>query len=85
MDAIQAIREADQIRQVINRLSHALDLEIGQLWEEWQALESMGSGRADHAVILLSRLRPNLHELAGFCETCESQIDGLLADPFGRD
>lgn len=81
--ALQSIKfeqTADECRAV------ATDAKI-LTYVEWRSPEN---GLADGSLIranaatLLSRLRPILRELAGFCETCESQIDGLMADPFGR-
>lgn len=85
MTPIQAIESLREMRGNLNRILSALDLEEDMIAEEWAGLGRAGGQREDHAATLLSRLRPILSDVSGYCTRVEKQIDGWVADPFGRN
>lgn len=80
-----AIERLGEMRDQMNRLAHAVQLASDAIGAQWRGLGQAGGQRADHAALLLSRLRPALRDLAAFCTTCEQQIDAFMADPFQRN
>lgn len=72
------------LRKQINKQVSLLGYECERIEEEWEGLRLAGGQRADHAAMLLARLRPHLRDLASFLTRCEKQLDGYVADPFQR-
>lgn len=85
MTPIEAIQQLDELRQAINRQVSQLGYEADDIGESWALLGQQGAQRDDHAAMLLARLRPHLRDLSAFLKTCEIQLDGFVADPFGRN
>lgn len=81
----QAIERLDELPKKLNRELHSLSLECDEIREQWEGLKRVGGARADHAATLLSRLRPALANLSRQGRAIEQQINGWVADPFGRN
>lgn len=84
MTTIEAIERIEEMEQRLAQLRHAMNCEREDIQEQWAVLGNLGGQREDHAAQLLSRLRPHLRGIAEFASDCEKQIDGYVADPFGR-
>lgn len=84
MSADEAINGLDTLRGDIRRFHHAFEMECDGVQEQWSQLQAMGGARADHAAMLLSRLRQILDDMAAYETRCSQQITGMVADPFGR-
>lgn len=84
MSPEQAIGALPELLKQLNSPMHFLGLEADAVSEQWDGLGRVGGQRADHAAMLLGRLRPHLRDIAKFCVAVEKQIDGMIADPFQR-
>jgi hypothetical protein len=58
--------------------------EAAEIGAQWRGLGRVGGQRADHAASLLGNLRIHLQQIAQAAILCDSQIAGMLSDPFGR-
>ena len=85
MDSVTAIKRVDELRKQFNQRLHAMSLEIDGVAEQWEGLGRVGGQREDHAAALMARLRFHLRDISTFAKNCETQIDGMVADPFGRN
>jgi len=83
MTPIDAIEGLPELLKRLTAIQSHLAAEADELAELWAGIGNAGGQRDDHAAVLLSRLRPHLAALATFAKTCERQIDGFVADPFG--
>ena len=81
----ERLDNVSELQAELNRRHHNLSIEIDSISEAWETLGKIGGQRDDHAAQLLSRLRCHLHDIARFCSSVETQIDGLVKNPFGRD
>ncbi len=84
-DPAKAMDELETLRKRLNVFAYNLDGECEDIAEQWKGLGRVGGQRADHAALLLSRLRSHLADIAKFCKTVEAQIDAMVADPFERN
>jgi hypothetical protein len=82
LDPEKMIDKTDKMLGDINRRVSFLRAECEDIAEQWQGLGMACGQRADHAAVLLGRLRPHLRDLASFCKTVEGQLDSMVADPF---
>lgn len=78
------IGKVDDLLGRINQLVSSIRAESEDIAERWQALGMQGAQRADHAALLLGRMRPALVELSRFAANVDTQITGMIADPFER-
>ncbi len=79
-----AIANVRDLTRRIDAVRARLSAEADEINEQWGALRGVGGQRADHAAVLLQRLRPHLAELTRFASACVEQLDAYKADPFGR-
>jgi hypothetical protein len=84
LDPEKMIDKTDKMLGDINRRVSFLRAECEDIAEQWQGLGMACGQRADHAAVLLGRLRPHLRDLASFATRCEKQMDEMVADPFQR-
>lgn len=84
MEPEKLIEQLGELMGQINRHVSFMRAETEDIDDAWEGLRQAGGQRADHAAMLLARLRPHLRDLAKFCNNCETQIDRMVADPFGR-
>lgn len=84
LDPEKMIHKTDKMLGEITRRVSGLRAECEDIAEQWQMLGNVGGQRADHAAVLLGRIRPHLQDLAAFCGVCESQITQMVTDPFQR-
>jgi ABC-type transporter Mla subunit MlaD len=85
MEPEHAIDTVADLAGQVARMSSFLRAETEDIADAWEGLRIAGGQRADHAALLLGRLRPHLRDLAAFCKNVETQIDTMVADPFGRN
>jgi len=85
MEPEEAIENVAAITRRIDEIRAHLSDEADQLAEEWAGIGAAGGQRADHAAMLLGRLRPHLAELEQFAAACRQQITDMVANPFGRN
>jgi hypothetical protein len=79
----EAITRLPEMQRELNRMRALMHDEMDEIIEQWDQLGRMGGQRDDHAAGLLGRLRPHLENLADFATKCVTQINGMIADPFG--
>lgn len=84
MTPTQAIEKVSDLSSMVGKLAYSIGAECDDIAEQWVGLGLAGGQRDDHAALILGRLRPALRELAKLCERSAAQIDGMVADPFGR-
>lgn len=82
MSPEEAIEKLDQLQKQLNQTMHAISLECDGIEQHWDGLKRVGGARADHAAIMLGRLRPALDKLSRQSKAIELQITGWVADPF---
>jgi hypothetical protein len=79
-----AVDKLGTLIEHLDGLRGQLSKEAEEICQQWQRLGRVGGRRADHAAVLLGRLRPELRALSQWAATCEQQIAEMAADPFGQ-
>ena len=81
-DPLKMINNLDQLMDRLTARVQAIRKECADIVSDWDGL---GDGqRADHAAVILTRLRPHLDSLARFANDSIKQINEMVADPFCR-
>lgn len=82
MSVQSAIGSLDCLIRKLDEMRAGLADEASEISELWEGLGRVGGQRDDHGAQLLARLRSHLRNIGTFCGNVQTQIDGLVADPF---
>lgn len=84
MDALDAMKNSNQIPHGIRERVTALEAELMAVQGQWVQLGRIGAQREDHAAELLGRVKPQLQAIEDFVRRCRQQIEAMQVDPFCR-
>jgi hypothetical protein len=73
-----------ELPAAITKLMEAqLAAHVARFQADWKGLCNVGGRRDDHAAVFLDVVRRDVDDLAALCGRISSQLQKLIADPFG--